>query len=252
MSPLRQRQPKIPRLQPLQPCLPLSTVLCRPRQRHLQTRQHQGRKAQPWQVAAQSCWLQDPQKLKPCCQDQWEAPPPEWERQRPRSCRPSVRPSSQIVWQRSDIDALRAYHQMSRASVKCEVQFSSVISRPRPALTPPPALRQAPPPPGLTQVPSTVAFGGYSIIASVKLSPGLDNSTGNSTATRQLLDRIALDSSTKLDSYSTETPLTPCAWASRCQARQLDSTARLDSSTQPQGSACQPGLKCQVTEVGSF
>ena len=233
MSPLRQRQPKIPRLQPLQPCLPLLTVLCQPRQRHLQTRQHQGRKAQPWQVAAQSCWLQDPQKLKPCCQDQWEAPPPEWERQRPRSCRPSVRPSSQIVWQWSDIDALRAYkyHQVSRASVKCEVRFSSVISRPRPALTPPPALRQAPPPPGLTQVPSTVAFGGYSIIASVKLSPGLDNSTGNSTGTRQLLDRIALDSSIKLDSYSTETPLTPCAWASGRQGVKLDtSTARLDSS----------------------
>ena len=43
--------------------------------------------------------------------------------------------------------------------------------------------------------------GGRSYVA---LSPGLDNSTGNSTATRQLLDRIALDSSTKLDSYSTD------------------------------------------------
>ena len=68
-----------------------------------------------------------------------------------------------------------------------------------------------------------------------KLSPGLDNSTGNSTGTRQLLDRI-LDScstaarqdsstatrQTSTDPLRTDPPLTACAWASSCQARQLD------------------------------
>ena len=54
-------------------------------------------------------------------------------------------------------------------------------------------------------------------ISGDELSPGLDNSTGNSTVTRQLLDSYSTatrqDSSTKLDScstdldsYSTETP----------------------------------------------
>ena len=56
--------------------------------------------------------------------------------------------------------------------------------------------------------------------------------TGYSTVTRQLLDRIArqlLDSSRQT---STEPPLTACDGASRCQARQLDSSTDLDRPRQ--------------------
>ena len=64
------------------------------------------------------------------------------------------------------------------------------------------------------------------------LSPGLDNSTGNSTGTRQATRQ---DSSTATRQTSTDldrNPLTPCARASRCQARQLDSSTDLDRPQQ--------------------
>ena len=68
----------------------------------------------------------------------------------------------------------------------------------------------------------------------LSLSPGLDNSTGNSTATRQDSSTAILDSySTDLDrprQTSTDPPLTACARASRCQARQ--SSTELDRARQ--------------------
>ena len=57
---------------------------------------------------------------------------------------PAFKPNRLAVVRYRRVACVSCYHQMSRASVKCEVRFSSVISRPRPALTPPPALRQAP------------------------------------------------------------------------------------------------------------
>ena len=68
---------------------------------------------------------------------------------------------------------------------------------------------------------------------------GLDNSSSTRQETRQLLDRIARQSLTATRQTSTATPLTPCAWASRCQgsssearARQLDSSTELDRARQ--------------------
>ena len=74
---------------------------------------------------------------------------------------------------------------------------------------------------------------------SCSLSPGLDNSTGNSTAILdRLLDRIARQlGATRQTSTATRqlldrTPLTPCDGGVKCQARQLDSSTDLDRPRQ--------------------
>ena len=80
--------------------------------------------------------------------------------------------------------------------------------------------------------------------SATRLSPGLDNSTGNSTVTRQLLDRIARQSLTATRQTSTATRQKPpdsmCLGvkASSSTARQLDrprqtSTDQRQTSTEP-------------------
>ena len=95
-----------------------------------------------------------------------------------------------------------------------------------------PPLRATPPPRITAYTPA-----GSFYVWTPYLSPGLDNSTGNSTVTRQ-------DSSTKLDSYSTDldsysTDLDSyppdsdvCLRRQGVNARQLDSSTELDRARQ--------------------